>query len=122
MAEPNALLVRPNLSAWSQIRAYFANILFSPSHQIYVPEDFILGHFKEKREGFVLSPGGIFYRDSDEDLQRYQRNIDEGKLEVVKSLLLPDSALEAIAEKGRAYIDARKQIAERVRPVDQYFV
>ena len=55
-------------------------------------------------------------------LQQYQRDIDEGKLEVVRALLLPDSELELIAGNGKVYVDARKQISDRVKSIDQYFV
>ena len=124
MANSNGLLVKPKVDKWTELRAYLAHEfdVFDVNHQIYVPEKFLLGHFKERKDGFILSPGEIFYRDSTEDLQQYQRGIDEGKLEVVRSLLLPDSALELIASKGGEYINSRKQIADQVKSVDQYFV
>ena len=120
----NALLVKPKIGIWTEMRAYLAHEYdaLDVNHQIYVPENFILGHFKDRRSGFILSPFRIFYRDSTEDLQQYQRDIDEGKLEVVRALLLPDSALELIASKGKVYVDARKQIEDKVKSLDQYFV
>lgn len=120
----NALLVKLKIGKWTEIRAYLAHEFdaLDLNHQIYVPKNFILGHFKERKDGYILSPGGIFYRDSTEDLQQYQRDIDEGKLEVVRALLLPDSELELIASNGKAYVDVRKQIADKIKSVDQYFV
>ena len=123
MAESNALLVKPKLSTWNKVRIHLASQyeLLDLDHQIYVPKHFVLGHFKEKKDGFILSQGGIFYRDSTEALQQYQKNIDDGKLEIVKSLLIPDSVLESIANQGELYLDTRKQIADQIKSVDNYF-
>ena len=124
MADSNALLVKPKISTWGEIRAYLAYDFeaLDLGHQIYVPERFVLGHFRESKDGFKLSQGGIFYRDSSEALVQYQKHLDDGKLEVVQSLLLPESVLETIAQQGKVYIDARKQIFESVQSVDQYLV
>lgn len=54
-----------------------------------------------------------------ENKPQYQKDIDEGKLEVVMVLSLPDYHLELIAKNGKVYVDARKQIADKV---NQYFV
>lgn len=116
----NALLVKPKLSEWNKFRIHLASQyeLLDLTHQIYVPEHFVLGHFKDRKDGFILRPGGIFYKDSTEILQQYQEDIDNGKLEVVKSLLLPDSILESIAKQSEIYLDARKQIANQIRLID----
>jgi len=124
MTDSNALLVRPKVGKLSEFRAYLAHDFdaLDLDHQIYVPERFVLGHFKERKDGFKLSQGGIFYRDSSEALAQYQKHLDEGKMEVVQSLLLPDSVLETIAQQGKVYVDARRQISESVQSVDQYLV
>ena len=121
MADSNAFLVKPKENIWSIIQKHFNFDSPGVSHQIYAPGKFILGHFKEEKDDFILSPGGIFYRDSPEDLQKYQRGIDEGKLETVKSLLLPDSVLELIVEQGNVYLNARKQIETPFRSMGPYF-
>ncbi|MCA9487850.1 MAG: hypothetical protein KC516_02715 [Nanoarchaeota archaeon] len=124
MTDSNALLVKPKISKWGEIRAYLAHDFdaLDLDHQIYVPERFVLGHFRERKDGFKLSQGGIFYRDSSEALTQYQKHLDDGKMEVVQELLLPESVLETIAQQGKVYIDARKQISESVQSVDQYLV
>lgn len=116
MTDSNALLVKQKINRWNEFRAYLANDFdaFDLDHQIYVPERFVLGHFKERKEGFRLGQGGIFYRDSSEILAQYQKHIDDGTLEVVQSPLLPESILETIAQQGKVYIDARKQISESI--------
>ena len=124
MADLNALLVKPKISKWRRFIAALASDFdkLDLNHQIYVPERFVLGNFKKRKDGFELSQGGIFYKDSSEVLAQYQKYLDDEKLEVVQSLLLPETVLETIVQQGRAYFDARRQISESVQSVDQYFV
>jgi hypothetical protein len=124
MTDSNALLVKPKISKWEEIRAYLANDFgaLDLDHQIYVPEIFVLGHFRKRKDGFKLSKGGIFYRYSSEALVQYQKYLDDGKLEVVQELMLPESILEKVAQQGKLYVDARKQISESAQSADKYLV
>ena len=124
MADLNAILVKPKISKWRRFIAALASDFdkLDLNHQIYVPERFVLGNFKKRKDEFELSQGGIFYKDSSEVLAQYQKYLDDEKLEVVQSLLLPETVLETIVQQGRAYFDARRQISESVQSVDQYFV
>ena len=42
---PNALLVKPKIGKWTEIRAYLAHEFdaLDVNHQLYAPENFILG-------------------------------------------------------------------------------
>jgi len=115
LMNPNAFLVRPKQTIWGFITDYFSFGASVPDHRIYAPERFILGYFKEKRDGgFILSPTGIFYRDSQEILDRYKRDLEGGKLETVKRLSLPEGILETIMQEAKKYVNARKQISNSV--------
>jgi len=56
----------------------------------------------------LLDHGLMPYRNSYEDLQQFQSDIDEGKLEVVRGLRLSGSHLEQIAKIAEVCADARK--------------
>jgi len=94
-----ALLLKPKVSKFEVVRSYFTDdsLVTNPNHQLFVPERFVLGHFKETRKGrFKLSPGGIYFRDHmDRNLRRgswdfdnFSQRFENGKLEVVKKLSL----------------------------------
>ena len=124
MTYSNAFLVKSKISKWEEIRACLAEDFdaLDLDHQIYVPKRFVLGHFKERKDGFRLSQRGIFYSDFSETLVQYQKHFEDGRLEIVQSLLLPESVLEKIAQQGKVYVDTRKQIFESVQSVDKYLV
>lgn len=107
-----------------EIRAYIAKDLeaFDLDHQIYVPERFVFGQYKGRKDGFRLSQGGLFYRDSSVILAQYQDNINEKRIEIVKTLSLPESFLELIAQQGKAYVDATNKITESAQFVKQYLI
>ncbi len=124
MANSNALLIKVKLGVLDIVRGHLAHDpnTYDLDHQIYVPSRFILGNFKDRKEGFKLSEGGIVYHDSSKALVQYQQLLDEGKLEVVKSLLISEAVLEQITQQGKMYLNARENISELVQVADQYFV
>jgi len=124
MTNSNAFLVKSKISKLNEFRVYLANDFdaLDLDYQIYAPEKFVLGHFKEGKDGFKLNQGGIFYRDSSEVLTQYQKYLDDGNIEVVQSLFLPETVLETIAQQGRSYVDARKQISKSIQSMVQYLV
>ena len=127
MEEVNAFLVKQKLGILNKFVIGFQSLdeqfkLKILNHQIYVPEHFVFGNFKKRKDGFIFQKIGVFYRDSAEVLQEYQGYIDDEKLEVVKSLLLPDSVLESIAKQSKIYLDIRKQIGDSANSLDKYFL
>ena len=118
------LLVKPKIGKVREILGHMAidmNII-DLSHQLYVPGRLILGHFKERErlDHFVLSDGGIYYRDAPHNLHEYQRQLDEGRLEVVKQMAIPEDALAFLTEHARMYRSARNQIGGRFDSIDGY--
>ena len=116
IANPNAFLVRPKRGGWESYLPYLLSYLgdydIGSDHKLYVSRRFLLGNFEKQKENFVLMPGGIFYRDSPKVLERCQRNLEGGRLEVVKSLLLPEEILETIVQQKKEYVSARKMLTD----------
>ena len=100
----DVLLVKPKVG-WIGETAFISNPLdrIDPNHQIYIPGNCIIGNIKERRGGYIFDVGLVFYRDSKEALQQYQRDIDAGRLEVVDSKPLSDGDLEWIVREGRVF-------------------
>lgn len=121
MENPNAFVVKPKLSRWSKIRAYLARDfdVLDLSYQIYAPKKFVWGNFEKWNGSLKLSQEKLFCIVSAEGLDRYKKYLDEEKLEVVKSLCLPEMVLESLAQQIRVYADARKQIPESVKSIEQ---
>lgn len=73
---------------------------------------FILGDFKKREEGFILSEDNLFYADSDAELGRYLEMLNNKELEVVRGLKLDEQFLELLVQRGCAYDSLRNECRE----------
>ncbi len=124
METVNCFLVRLKLGSVQEIRGYLPLYIDFDylDHQMYVPSKFVLGHFKERKEGFVLGHSGICYLESGEEgFRAYEKAFLKGEQEFVRTLSLPRSELVSIIQQARAYRTARQNIKELVTPVGKYF-
>ncbi len=124
METVNGFLVRLKLGSVQEIRGYLPlDIDFNYlDHQIYLPERLVLGHFEERKEGFVLGHSGICYLESGEEgFRAYEKAFLRGEQELVRPLSLPKSELGNIIQQARAYRAAKHNIGELVTPIDKYF-
>ncbi len=121
--EPNAFLIRPNMSLWYAIKAHLAQDFdtFDYEHQLYVPGKFLLGTFKQRKHGFKLCEDRITYVDSPQALASCQEHIDKAELVSSQSLFVPHSMLEVFMHQGTIYADAKKRIAEPFHHFRPYF-
>ncbi|MDO8517060.1 MAG: hypothetical protein Q7S33_02950 [Nanoarchaeota archaeon] len=129
ITNPNAFLVKPSLSKWDVIKAYIdlESQDIDSRHTLYAPERFILGLFEKRKNNFILNPDNFFCRGSHEVLEQYQKNLESGKLKVVKSLLLPEEMLEKIIQYRKEYMgirevynNKRKQLFESAETFNQF--
>jgi len=131
--EPNAFFIR---GKWERLAAILMNTTtFRRVHidyGLYVPEEFVLYKFLETKRGIVLANDvypneDINFVDSRDELRRYQRSIDEGKLVVDRPLFLPDKVVEQLKKNGREYNPLKEQLEqsrqrslETARSLDSY--
>jgi|TARA_Y100000310_G_scaffold314237_1_gene363413 hypothetical protein len=101
----------------------------SPKIECYVPGKFICGYLKKIKEGFTLSKGKMIYNEEPKDLLKYQTQLNNNKLNIVRSLLIPDSLLESIANSYKSCNDLKKpdddlktQIKNQIESINDYFV
>ena len=124
MTGQNVFLVKPTEKAVSNLALYVVchldGIDLNLDHQLYIPGRFILGHFREKNGDFALSPRGIFYTTSPQDLQKYQERIDSEEFRVVRVIDIPGSELELLTKQAEASLNARSGINQRVSSFGQY--
>jgi|TARA_B100002003_G_C14107223_1_gene532544 hypothetical protein len=103
--------------------------VISPKIECYVPGKFICGYLKKSKDGFTLNRSKILYNEEPKDLFKYQAQLNNHKLKVVRSLLIPDSLLESIANNYKSCNDSRKpdnnlreQIRDNIESLNEYFV
>lgn len=122
MEKVDGFLVKPRLRDWERVALAHEGELGNLDHQIYVPGKMVFGSFKERKEGFVLSPEGIYYLEMGEQpFMEYQKLFETGELDTVRPLSFSLSELENIAQQARAYRTSRQNIKELVTPLDKYF-
>jgi|APSaa5957512622_1039677.scaffolds.fasta_scaffold04135_9 hypothetical protein len=127
MVNENAFLIKPKISKLRLFGIYASGNLnlLDVNHQIYVPEWFVLGQFKQRGDVFKLNQDKIFYRDYFESnttlefLKKYQNYIDDGRLEIVKAWSLSRPILESIVQKGKMYNDSKREIGESLPTINQ---
>ena len=117
-------LVKPKVGLLQELRIYLAKDfdLLDLDHQVYLPEKFVVGQFKERGEKYTLVGRDFFYTSLVETLCRYQQGLKEGKLEIVQKLHFTDQQLESIIRSGEAFERARLDITGLVESVQRYFV
>lgn len=100
-----AMVVKPTIKTLEKIRIYASNQLelLDVDHQIYVPNRFLFGNFKDRMGGLILNSDDIKYSEEPKDLQRYQGLIDSKEFEIVSRLQLEEKDLGFIAEHGAQY-------------------
>ena len=110
-------LVRLVIPRWEQITSFMSKRFeaLDMNHHIYVPQEFVLGNFKERKCGFVFDD--ILYMDSPNELELYQGGIDEGRLEVIRTLSLGDETIEILKREVSAVYDARRDLDKLVDSV-----
>lgn len=117
-------LVKPKIGLLREILGHMAtdiNII-DLNHQMYVPGRFVFGHFKERKDGFILSPGGIYYAHAGtKEFGQYTTDYSAGKYEQVKQFFVPDNDLVKIITQANVYQAAKKNITEMITPLEKYF-
>ena len=106
------------------MRAYLAKDIdfLDLNHQIYVPCRFVFGHFKERKEGFVLHNSGIYYAETaDKEFENYTRHLQEKRYEIVRKFFIPNINLERLVQEAQTYLTAKQNIVKIVTPIDKYF-
>lgn len=142
MAHTNVLLIRRKGSILDKILAGIAKRdTVDTSHYLFIPGKFVFGPFVSSKKGFQVYSHMIYdegfksilkivfeYADSTEDLKKYQKAIDSGTWEVVRSAHIPEGELESIIDKAKAYFQAREaakqtksKLTEEAGSIIKYF-
>lgn len=124
MENVKALLIIHKYNFWQHLKYHFnANVdLYDRDHYLIVPNSFIIGTFKKRKQGFVLSSRGApCYQTSPEKLKEIQEELDKGKFSIVKEVSLSESELEVLANQGKTMVDAKKQYENNLAAFTKYF-
>ena len=99
-------IVKPEIKWWQEARMILAHQLelLDLDHQLYVPNGFIFGHFKERNGIYQLDK--ISFQQERAQLEKYQQLLEEQKLKIVKSCKITDSDYVDLAKQGQAYAQA----------------
>ena len=99
-------IVKPEIKWWQEARIILAHQLeiLDLDHQLYVPHEFIFGHFKERNGIYQLDK--IYFQQERAQLEKYQQLLEEQKLKIVKSCKITDSDYEDLAKHGQAHVQA----------------
>ena len=97
-------IVKPEIKWWEEARIILAHQLelLDLDHQLYVPQGFIFGHFKERNGIYQLDK--ISFQQESAQLEKYQQLLEEQKLKIVKSCKITDSDYEDLTKRGQAYV------------------
>lgn len=119
----DGFLLKPRLRDWERVALAYEAELGNLDHQLYIPGKLVLGNFKDRKEGFILSPGEVYYRESGEQpFIEYGELFSKNEFEIVKPLSFRLSELESIAQQARAYRTARQNIRELITTtLNKYF-
>ena len=123
-----AFLIKPKFSKKERFLAYLFDAglttnndtkdILAPRHKLFVPGQFILGDYKKISDDFKLlvmiwtENDKIRYEDNQKGLDRYQKAVNEGKVEVVKTLDISQGDLESMAELARSHVESRERFFE----------
>ncbi len=112
-------LVKPCLSAAEELYAHMSGDpkslkdIYAPDHQLFVPPRAVFGHFSyDKKIGLTLSRSGLFYSVSWEELRRYEEQLKNKKLEIVREGGLTASQLSLLINIIQTACRAQKNFIE----------
>ena len=93
-----------------------------PLLNLYVPETFIIGYFRDveplrelPRGGLMLrAEGHIYFSDAREDLMKLRNAINAESVEVVREVILPEEYVQAVLGEGRDYLEKEASLRNLV--------
>jgi len=96
MTGTKAFLVKPDLTKNNpKFDHYLDQNWIKPdrTYQLYIPNKYIFGHFIRDKDGFKLSPGGIYFNDSSKTLEETFEHLNGHYLDIVKEISLSEQDL-----------------------------
>ena len=101
----DAYLVKPEIStlkrAWIHMASNYSAL--DLDHDIYVPNMFILGSFKEREDNFELSDKRMFYNTNMDLVLGYETALKERELKIVKKLTFDEDFLRRIMKQAEIH-------------------